>query len=87
LALADALESCIAKKEVKFVYYYLNNIIVDPPDSEQCGQCLHIVQSVYNNLGVPLAAEKQARLIEFFGIAIDTVRQELFACLRTNWKA
>ena len=50
------------------------------PDSEQCGQNLHTLQSVCKDLGVPLAPEKQAgptSTIEFLGIIIYTVRQEL----------
>ena len=81
-ALADALEWCIAKKGVEFIYHYLNDFVVQGPrpDSEQCDQNLHILQSVCRDLGVPLAPEKQAgptTNIEFLGIIIDTVRQEL----------
>ena len=51
-----------------------------PPKSEQCSWNLHILQSVCKKLGIPLAAEKQAgpsTTIEFLGITIDTIRQEL----------
>ena len=44
-ALADALEWCIAKKGVEFIYHYLNDFVVQGPrpDSEQCDQNLHIL--------------------------------------------
>ena len=80
-ALADALEWCIAKAGVEVVYHYLDDFaVLGLPDSEQCAQNLHILQSVCKDLGVPLAPEKQAgpsSTIEFLGITIDTVRQEL----------
>jgi len=80
-ALADTLEWCIAKEGVKYIYHYLDDFVVlGLPDSEQCGQNLHTLQLVCKDLGVPLAPEKQAgstSTIEFLGIIIDTVRQEL----------
>ena len=50
------------------------------PSSEECDVDLQTVKSVCKDLGVPLASEKQADLstcIEFLGIIIDTVKQEL----------
>jgi len=80
-ALADALEWCIVKKGVEFIYHYLDDFkLLGPPDSERCSQNLHIIQSVCRDLGVPMAREKKAgptSNIEFLGIIIDTVRQEL----------
>ena len=36
-AMADALEWCVAKKNVDFIYHYLDNFaVVEPPDSEEC---------------------------------------------------
>lgn len=80
-ALADALEWCLVKEGIEFVFHYLDDfVIVGRPGSEQCGQCLHHLQSICADMGIPLAHEKQAgpsTTIEFLGIVIDTVQQEL----------
>jgi len=80
-AFADALEWCISTAGVEFIYHYLDDFVVlGRPDTEQCAQSLHTLKSVCNDLGVPLASEKQAgpsTKLEFLGIIIDTVRQEL----------
>ena len=69
------------------------------PESEQCAQSLHILQKICEDLGVPLAPDKQAgphTTIEFLGITIDTVKQELrlpeeklnrLKDLTTQWKS
>jgi len=80
-AVADALEWCISKEGVENIFHYLDDyIIIGPPDSEQCALDLCRLKQVCNDLGVPLAPEKQAgpsSTIEFLGIIIDTVKQEL----------
>ena len=80
-AVADALEWCIAKEGVEVIYHYLDDFAtLGPPNSEECSRNLHTLQSVCKKLGIPLAAEKQAgpsTTIEFLGITIDTIRQEL----------
>ena len=80
-AVADALEWCIAREGVEDIYHYLDDFAtLGLPNSEQCGWNLHTLQSVCQKLGIPLAAEKQAgpsTTIEFLGITIDTIRQEL----------
>ena len=61
-AVADALEWCIAKAGVEILYYYLDDcVIVSPPESEQCGEHLLLLQQVCGQLGVPLAPEKLVR--------------------------
>jgi len=80
-AIADAIEWCCVYEGVEYIYHYLDDFaIVGQPESERCGQWLNQLQSVCNDLGVPLAPEKQAgptTSIEFLGIIIDTVRQEM----------
>jgi len=59
---------------------YFITFIIGPPDSEQCDLDLYCLKQVCMDLGVPLAPEKQAgptSIIEFLGIIIDTVKQEL----------
>ena len=80
-ALADALEWCMAKEGVQAVYHYLDDFVVlGPPSSETCAEHLQILHKVCNDLGVPLAPEKQEdpdTTITFLGITIDTIKQEL----------
>ena len=80
-AVADALEWCIAAEGVEHIYHYLDDFaVLGPVDSEQCGESLGVLKAVCNDLGIPLAPEKQAgpsSEIEFLGIIIDTTQQEL----------
>ena len=80
-ALADALEWCVAQEGVDSVFHYLDDFaVVGPPNSEACAQYLHTLVRVRNDLGVPLAPEKQegpTSVITFLGIIIDTERGEL----------
>ena len=73
-AVADALEWCIAKEGVKNIYHYLDDFAtLGSPNSEECDWNLHTLQLVCKELGIPLAAEKQAgpsTTIEFLGITI-----------------
>ena len=99
-ALADALEWCISKEGVEWIFHYLDDFtVLGGPGAEQCAQSLHILQTVCRELGVPLAPEKQegpSTTLEFLGITIDTIQQELrlpeekLARLRdliTQWKS
>ena len=66
-AVADTLEWCIAKAGVEILYHYLDDfVIVGPPESEQCGEHLLLLQQVCGQLGVPLAPEKQVRASHFW---------------------
>ena len=80
-AVADALEWCVAKQGVQHIYHYLDDFIVlGSHGTEECGAYLSILQRVRQDLGVPLAPEKQdgpAEVLTFLGIEIDTIRQEL----------
>ena len=80
-AVADALEWCVAREGVQEIYHYLDDFAtIGPPNSDQCSWNLHTLQTVCNDLGVPLAAKKQAgpaTIIKFLGIIIDTIQQEL----------
>ena len=79
--MADDLEWCMAKEGVQTVYHYLNDFVVlGPPGSEVCGESLQILHKVCNDLGVPLAPEKQegpSSVITFLGVTIDPKSQEL----------
>ena len=81
-AVADALKWCVIKEGVSFIYHYLDDFaVLGPPSSEECDINLQTLKSVCEDLGVPLAAEKQAgpsTCIEFLGIIIDTVKQEIW---------
>jgi len=80
-AVADALEWCVATEGVQDIYHYLDDFAtIGPPDSKLCSWNLHTLQAVCSDLGVLLAAEKQAgpsTIIEFLGIIINTIQQEL----------
>ena len=80
-AVADALEWCVAKQGIRHIYHYLDDFIVlGSPGTAECGASLSILQRVCQELGVPLAPEKQdgpAAVLTFLGIEIDTIRQEL----------
>ena len=80
-AVADALKWCVTKRGVQHIYHYLDNFIVlCSPGTEECGAYLSTLQQVCQELGVPLAPEKQdgpAEVLTSLGIEIDTIRQEL----------
>ena len=80
-AVADALEWCVAEEGVGIIYHYLDDFaVLGPPNSEECGVNLQKLKLVCKDLGIPLAAEKQAgpsTCIEFLGIIIDTIKKEL----------
>ena len=70
-AVADALEWCVAKA---------GYMCLSPPASEVCAEHLQILQKACNDLGVPLASEKQegpSTCITFLGIIIGIHCQEL----------
>ena len=80
-SVADALEWCITKQGVTYIFHYLDGFLVmGPPQSDACKANLHILEMVCARLGVPLAPEKQEGPTTtpiFLGIIIDTVRGEL----------
>ena len=80
-AIADAMEWCVHKAGVKYIYHYLDDFaVLGSPDSEECHRHLLCLQSVAADLGVPLAPDKQdgpTTVIVFLGIIIDTTCQEL----------
>ena len=80
-AVADAMEWCVHKAGVKYIYHYLDDFaVLGSPDSEGCHRHLLCLQSVAADLGVPLAPDKQdgpTTVIVFLGIIIDTTCQEL----------
>ena len=71
--MADALEWCIHKAGVTYIYHYLDDFaILGSPNSEECYCCL---QTVTAKLGVPLAPDKQdgpTTVTAFLGIIIDS---------------
>ena len=80
-AVVDALEWCVAEEGVGIIYHYLDDFaVLSPPNWEECGVNLQKLKLVCKDLGIPLAAEKQASpsaCIEFLGIIIDTIKKEL----------
>ena len=80
-AVADALEWCVAQQGAQRIYHYLDDFVVlGSPGTAECATSLNILQKVCQELGVPLAPEKQdgpAEVLTFLGIEIDTIRQEL----------
>ena len=75
-AMADALEWCIHKAGVTYIYHYLDDFaILGSPNSEECYRRLCCLQTVAAELGVPLAPDKQdgpTTVIVFMGIVIDS---------------
>ena len=80
-AVADALEWCLRQSGVQEIDHYLDDFVtIGPPQSPVCATNLDRIMEVCQVLGVPLAAEKLAgptTCLEFLGIEVDTVRQEL----------
>ena len=66
---------------MQHIYHYLDDFIVlSSPGTEECEAYLSILQRVCQDLGVPLAPEKQdgpAEVLNFLGIEIDNIKQEL----------
>ena len=80
-ALADAVEWCVSKEGVPYVYHYLDDFVVlGPPQSDACLNFLLKLKRVCEDLGIPLAPEKEdgpKTIITILGIEIDTVKGEL----------
>ena len=80
-AIADALEWILHHQGVEFCEHYLDDfIILGRPDSPECQQALASLNSVCDQLGVPLAAHKKegpTTCLTFLGIEIDTEACEL----------
>lgn len=80
-AVADALEWCVAQKQVHHIFHYLDDFVVlGPPESSICMESLQKLEKVCQHLGVPLAPEKKdgpAQVLVFLGIIIDTRQGEL----------
>ena len=75
-AVADALEWCVHKRGVDYIFHYLDDFLVmGPPDSDMCKRSLELLISECNTLGVPLAPEKlegPSSVLTFLGIEINT---------------
>lgn len=80
-ALADGLEWCVAAAGVPDIFHYLDDFaVVGPPGSDLCLQYLSTLKRVCQDLGVPLAPEKEegpSTKLTLLGIEIDTVKGEL----------
>ena len=80
-AVADGLEWVIRSRGVRFVAHYLDDfVVIGKPHSDECEAALGTALSACNNLGCPTAPEKQegpTTCINFLGIIIDTMAQEL----------
>ena len=80
-AVADGLEWVIRSRGVRFVAHYLDDfVVIGKPHSDECEAALGTALSTCDNLGCPTAPEKQegpTTCINFLGIIIDTMAQEL----------
>ena len=78
---ADVLEWCVTQQGIRHIYHYLDDFVVlGSPSMAECSAYLSVLQRVCQELGVPLAPEKQngpTEVLTFLGIEIDTIRQEL----------
>lgn len=74
-AVVDALEWCVAEQGIEHIFHYLDDFIVlGSPDTAECHTSLDILCRVCQELGVPLAPEKQdgpAEVLRFLGIETD----------------
>ena len=80
-SVADAVEWCVAREGVDYVFHYLDDFaVVGPPDSPACLHHLLTLKGVCASLGIPLADEKECgpcTEIILLGIVIDTIKGEL----------
>ena len=80
-AMADGLEWCISDEGVKDIFHYLDDFaVVGPPDSNTCQRYLSTLKRVCQDLGIPLAQDKEdgpCTTIVLLGIVIDTIKGEL----------
>ena len=72
---------CVSHEGVANVFHYLDDFaILGTPNSTECGEALYTLQKVAQELGIPLAADKQdgpTTEMVFLGIVIGMVQQEL----------
>ena len=74
-AVVDALEWCAREQKVSKIYHYLDDLIIGPPESDQCQKDLSTLESLCTTLGVPLAAHKRegpTTCLTFQGIKMDS---------------
>ena len=75
-AVADALESILCYRGVRYVHHYLDDfIILGPRGASNCAEDLDMVLRACADLGVPLAMEKlegPTTCLTFLSIEIDT---------------
>ena len=71
-AIADALEWCVSREGVEWIYHYLDDFtILGLPGTEQCAQSLHTLQTVCRDLGVPVSTGETGRAKYHIGIPRD----------------
>ena len=59
-AVADTVEWCAHKEGVSNIYHHLDDYaIVGPPHSDLCHQDVHKLKQICQDLGIPLAPEKE----------------------------
>ena len=80
-AVADACEWILRQWGLHQVRHYLDDfIVIGPPKSSRCQEELSIMCHTCEELGLPLAAEKQVgptTCLDFLGIELDTVHMEI----------
>lgn len=76
-AVADALEWCVHRRGVEFLFHYLDDFLVmGPAASDICKHSLELLVEECSNLGVPLSPEKMegpSSVLTFLGIEINTI--------------
>jgi hypothetical protein len=80
-AVADAVEWCVAKEGVEFIFHYLDDFaVLGRAETQECLQSLLTLKRICAVLGIPLTDEKQdgpTAVITLLGIIIDTLKGEL----------
>lgn len=80
-AVVDACEWILRQRGLHQVRHYLDDfIVVGPPKCLRCWEELSIMCRTCEELGLPLAAEKQvgpATCLDFLGIELDTIHMEI----------
>ena len=81
-AVANALAWVLYQRGIKYLLHYLDNFLfLESPHTEETAMVMQLALHVFNNIGVPVAAEKNkgpSTCITFLGIVIDTVSSHLW---------
>ena len=77
-AVADAAEWIARQQGVTTILHYLDDfLVIGHPDSAECMANVTLLLSVFEQLGIPVAADKlegPCQIIAFLGIELDTIQ-------------